>query len=254
MLGMLPLLSFTLNDQVSAAANDVTAVINKNTTEKELKDLQVFFEESGIELQLNKVKYNSNNEIVSLNITLKKGKSKSNYSSSSNTPITDIELGYKDGDLYIKSAGVLKIFTSKNGTAFHNRSINVDSIMKNHGLAFKFDQDNDSIFFKGNMNIKKLQDKIMKAFTFIKDEDGTFSFNGNFPSNFHSSGKQKFKFIDSPDIEKLIIIDGKESDFKTLDKLANEDKLAEVDFLKSKTAISIYGDKAKDGAIIATTK
>ena len=66
--------------------------------------------------------------------------------------------------------------------------------------------------------------------------------------------KKKFSFVDDPNIEKLIIIDGKEATFAQLDKLAKEDKLDSVDFLKSKTAVSIYGDKAKDGAIIATSK
>ncbi len=65
---------------------------------------------------------------------------------------------------------------------------------------------------------------------------------------------QKFRFVDNPDTEKLIVIDGKDSDFKTLDELAKNDKLESVDVLKSQTAMSIYGKKAKDGAIIATTK
>ena len=71
---------------------------------------------------------------------------------------------------------------------------------------------------------------------------------------FQLNNSRKFSFVDDPDIDKLIIIDGKESDFKTLDQLARSDKLEEVDFLKATTAISIYGDKAKDGVIIAITK
>ncbi|NNC70792.1 MAG: hypothetical protein HKN90_08240, partial [Flavobacteriaceae bacterium] len=44
------------------------------------------------------------------------------------------------------------------------------------------------------------------------------------------------------------------STFDELDALAKDDKLDSVDVLKGKTAVSIYGKKAKDGAIIATTK
>ena len=50
------------------------------------------------------------------------------------------------------------------------------------------------------------------------------------------------------------MIDGKKADFKKLDELAKSNKLKSVDFLKPDTAKSLYGKKAKDGAIIATTK
>ena len=87
---------------------------------------------------------------------------------------------------------------------------------------------------------------------FFDDEDHTLL---EWHSDKDHGGKhQKFRFVDNPETDKLIIIDGKESDFETLDKLAKEDKIESVDVLKSKTAMSIYGEKAKDGAIIATTK
>ena len=66
--------------------------------------------------------------------------------------------------------------------------------------------------------------------------------------------RKKFHFVDDPDIEKYIVIDGKPANFKKLDQLAKDDKLDTVDFLKPATAQSVYGKKAKDGAIIATTK
>lgn len=65
---------------------------------------------------------------------------------------------------------------------------------------------------------------------------------------------KQFIFLDDPEKEKLIIIDGKEASFKELDSLAKEGNLDSFDVLKPKTAMSIYGEKAKDGAIIVTTK
>ncbi len=64
----------------------------------------------------------------------------------------------------------------------------------------------------------------------------------------------KFRFIDDPSINKYIVIDGKKANFKKLDALAKSNQLSSVDFLKPETAMSLYGKKAKDGAIIATTK
>lgn len=234
--------------------NEITAVINKNTSEKELEDLKKFFLENGIELLIKKVEYNDQSEITSLSLILKKGNTKSQYSSSSQTPISEIELGYKDGNLYISNSGMFDIMAWKNQSGFSHPQIDMDSIMKKHSFAFDFDEEKDSLFFQGHFDVQKLKEQIMKSFSFNENEDGTFLFNGQQAHPFHNSGSQKYNFVDNPDIEKLIIIDGKEADFSTLDDLAKTNKLAEVDFLKPQTAISIYGDKAKDGAIIATTK
>ncbi|WP_281989547.1 hypothetical protein [Aquimarina aggregata] len=238
-------------------SDEVTAVINKNTSEKELEDLKAFFAESGIELILKKIEYNNKNELTSLSIVLKKGNSKSQYSSSSNTPISEIKLGYKDGNLYISNSGVFDIAAWKSQSGFNHVQVDMDSIMKKHNFAFNFnfDEESDSLSINGNhFDFQKLKDQIMSSFTFEEDEDGAFTFNGQKLRPFQNGKHQKFNFIDNPDIEKLIIIDGKEVSFDTLDKLAKTDQLDKVDFLKPETAISIYGDKAKDGAIIATTK
>ena len=108
---------------------------------------------------------------------------------------------------------------------------------------------------------RAMQERIEKRMVFReKDENGeiterVFKFDGSDdPMVFFGEGEQKrFQFVDDPNIEKIIIIDGKESDFKTLDQLAKDNKLEAVDILKSKTSISIYGERAKDGVIIATT-
>ncbi|WP_438425092.1 hypothetical protein [Aquimarina macrocephali] len=258
-LGMLSLTSFTTNSAKdliidNIQPNEITAVINKDTSEKELEDLKAFFLENGIELLIKKIEFNDKKEITSLSIVLKKGNSKSQYSSSSQVPISKIELGYKDGNLYISNSGMFDIAAWKNQSGFNHVQIDMDSIMKKHNFVFDFDEENDSLFFKGNFDAHKLKDQIMKSFTLEEDEDGNFFFNGQQMPHFQNFKSKKFNFVDNPDIEKLIIVDGKEVDFDTLDTLAKSDKLAEVDFLKPETAISIYGDKAKDGAIIATTK
>ncbi|WP_378177612.1 hypothetical protein [Aquimarina sp. SS2-1] len=234
--------------------NEIIATINKNTTEKELEDLKTFFLENGIELIIETIKFNDQNEITSLSVILKKGNAKSKYSSSSSEPISDVELGYKNGNLYITNSGMFDIASWRNQIGFNNRNFDMDSILKNQNFRFDFDKEGDSLFFNGqHFDIGKLKDQIMNSFNFEEDENGNFIFNGQqFPSHFNKS--KKFSFVDDPDIDKLIIIDGKEADFKTLDDLAKSDRLEEVDFLKPTIAMSIYGDKANDGAIIATTK
>jgi len=258
---MISLTSFTEQPNKQSTSrniqsDEITAVINKDTTEKELEDLTTFFAENGIELLIKKIEYNDQNEITSLSLTLKKGNSKSQYSSSSNQPISEIKLGYKDNGLYINNTGAFDIASWKGQSKIITQKMDLDSLMKKHNFAFDFDfdQDIDSLSFNGHFNIQKFKDQIMNSFSFEEDEDGNFFFNGQPMLPFHNRTHQKFRFIDNPDIEKLIIIDGKEANFETLNSLAKSDQLAEVDFLKSNTAVSIYGDKAKDGAIIAITK
>ncbi len=246
--------SYPQNAQNNTALNDITAVINKNTSEQELEDLKKFFAENGIELLIDKIKFNNQKEIVGLSITLKKGKSKSRYSSSSDAPISDLELGFKNDNLYITNSGMFDITSWKNQIGFTHHNFDMDSILKSHNFKFDFDKKGDSIFFNGqHFDISKLKDQIINSFEFKEDENGDFIFNGQ-QLPFHFNKSKKYSFVDDPDIDKLIIIDGKKSDFKTLDALAKSDKLQDVDFLKATTAISLYGDKAKDGAIIAITK
>ena len=119
-------------------------------------------------------------------------------------------------------------------------------------------------------NFNEIKEQVKDAFVFEEDKNGkrvVIKLN-NFNFNFDEEDEdrigaykkavvkkvQKFHFVDDPEIEKYIVIDGKKANFNTLDGLAKSNKLKSVDFLKSDTAKSLYGSKAKDGAIIATTK
>lgn len=179
-LGMFSLTAFTAHSEnnetlYTSQSDEVTAIISKNTTEKELKDLQTFFSENGIELILKKVEYNEQNEITSLSIILKRGNSKSQYSSSSSNPISEIELGFKDESLYITQSGSFDIATLGNHHSFHFPKAAMDSLMQKHNFAFNFDfnKDMDSIFSQNNFDITKFKDQIMRSFTFDEDENGT---------------------------------------------------------------------------------
>ena len=210
-----------------------------------MKDLVSFFKEHQIELKLKNVKFNSDNEITSISIIIKQGTNISEYASSSNLPIPDIELGLKKGSLFVTTkSNSMFAFSNGNINMSFQKMPQLDSLLQHHNFSFDFDP---SDLQDGMININEMLQEMMK-----NHQNGSATI---LPKRFNLLPKQgKYHFVDSPDIEKLIIIDGKEADFETLDKLANEDQLDSVDFLKSKTAISLYGNKAKDGAIIATTK
>lgn len=265
--------SSALSQNVVRLNDKVTATITKNTTRKELEDLKEFFGSNGITFQIKKVKYNTQNEIVALSFVLKsENGGQSKYSSSSNNPISDLELGKRDGSLFIESmenhSGLAQLQNLGGLSQLQNLQqlghMDIDSLMRDHGFTLGFDEEDGIFSINGqDFDIDEIERKMEKMFGHL-GENGSFNFNFDFdeddrPSTSANSNNDweempKYNFVDDPDVNKLIMIDGKESTFEELDRLAKDDKLQDVDFLKASTAVSIYGDKAKDGAIIAITK
>lgn len=233
------------------ALDEVTGVISKNTTEKQFEDLIAYFKEHEIKLDISEVNYNEQDEITGIKILLQKENQKSRYAMSSNVPIADLELGSKNGSLFITTKTNLQSDRiSAIMSEFEKANESFDNFLSEHPFSFSFSSD-------------QLRDLLNNAeFNFEEFANGFIHENeeDDKQSNYTKSQKKsrnslpKYNFINNPNINKLIIIDGKETDFRTLNKLAKSDQLDEVDNLKPATAISIYGKKAKDGAIIATTK
>lgn len=281
-LALISIVGFiTLNSFSTIKANNITLqqnesvniTIDSDTTDDELADIKNMLKEHGITVKFSNIKRNDIGEILGIKIELKDENGNTAVSqTSSNMPIQTFSFGRKNGSLYVSQGkshfGNFAFFGDDMTFDFN---FDHDSIFQHHfkkldslrfGSIFEFDDENNSFFFNGkSIDMDELKERMNKMFIF-KDDDGNFTMrggNGNyffFDDDEHSGHKkhQKFRFVDNPETEKLIVIDGKESDFETLDKLAKDDKLESVDVLKSQTAMSIYGDKAKDGAIIATTK
>lgn len=241
--------------------NDIKVTIDKNTKDSEFKEIVVTLKKNNIEAKFSGVKRNKNNEIIAIKIKLKDNHgNESNTSLSSDNPISTINLGTEKKSLYISSSDS-KSF-SFNGT--HSISKHFD---------FSFDDHEHKMTINGKtFEFDNIKEHIKDAFVFEEDSDGkrmvinlnNFDFDFDFDFNFNNDedekgttkqrNTQKFSFFDDPKIEKIIIIDGEKVDFKKLDKLAKANKLKSIDFLKADTAQSLYGKKAKDGAIIATSK
>jgi len=237
--------------------NEIKVTINKNTTDSEFKDIVATLKKHNIIAKFSGIKRNKKNEIVAIKIKLKDDNgNESNTSLSSDNPINTINLGAEKNSLYITSSDS-KSF-SFNGT--HSLSKHFD---------FSFDDEEHQLTINGKtFDFDDIKEQIKDAFVFEDDTDGkrviiklnnfNFDFDEDHEEENHEwttkQHSQKFHFIDDPQIEKYIIINGKKADFKKLDELAKADKLKSVDFLKPDTAKSIYGKKGKDGAIIATTK
>ncbi|KQB42103.1 hypothetical protein RCH33_1445 [Flavobacterium daejeonense] len=226
--------------------DNVKITIDKKTTEESFLEIKKMLKEHRIEVSFTQVKRNKEGELTALKIVLEDGKRGNAESEiSSNLPISQITFGRKDGLLFISEGNgemnLMNFMHSGNGMnfGFSNDSLTAQDFNFFGNNNSFFNNNADSSFFNSKgVNIDEIRKQMEQ---FFKQSEGAIS-NGS------------YKFFDDPKTNKLIIIDGKESDFKTLDELAKENKIDDVASLKSKIAMSIYGEKAKDGALIVTTK
>ncbi len=229
--------------------HEITATIDSENSELQLENLKGFFLENEMELIIKKITLNEQNKITGIYIVLKKGVDSTEFSSNSNLPIPKLTLGFRNNNVFISTPTLAThSFPNKNPASISWSSMTMDSLLKKHHFAFRLGSENEAKDFFDISELKEMINNFMS-----KDNDTLFrSFQQLKPPSL--SNTQQFKFTDNPSIHKLIIINGKESDFNTLNTYAIANQLAAVDILQPETAITIYGNKAKDGAIIATTK
>ncbi len=246
----IPITSYT--DSINNNAN-ISVTIDKNTTENNFKDISKTLNEYGITAQFSNIERNNTNELTGIKIRLSDANSATTAGFSSNTPLSQVNFGRKDGSLFITQGDIstnnaLSLFGNMpNMQAFgFNQDPSISDMLNGFNLNDFFNDKDGTFSFNGqNLNFSELQKQLQDQF----GSDAFWSFFGNLNPN-----ETPFYFIDDPDTGKIIIIDGKESNFETLNKLAKSNTIEAIDYLKPKTAISLYGSKAKDGAIIVTTK
>lgn len=272
-----PLFSFTNTvnyNYVPTFVDNVEITIDSKTTDDDFKNITKFLEENGIIASFSNIKRNETGLITGIKIklqdTITNNSTVSN--SSSNSPINKIVFGRKNGRLYFSQTNRPDPFLGHHNRKKHcapkgNRHAyraQRDSILKHHFKTFDnmfdYDEEHNSFTFNGqSFNFDDMRERMEELFQFSEDENGNRQliiqgFDNNFPFCSGNDSKPSFNFNDSVDSKKHIVIDGHNSTFDMLKKLALDNKLESVDKLKSQTAKSIYGEKAKMGAIIATTK
>lgn len=254
-----PLFAQTPSDSKQHIENSVSVTIDKNTSDSDFESIKDMLSEYDIDARFKNIKRNASKEITGITIELASEYSQASSTLSSSNPINDISFGSKNGNLYIgRNDNNIDMFAFFNGNNSFSFPSERDSIFGKHFKSFNLDD-----FFNGNSNlfmfngdsidIEALKDKFFGNFNATRAKQLNKSNNYNVPNN-NESDYYQYNFVDDPDKDTLIVIDGKISDFSTLDNLAKANKLKSVDVLKSDTAMSIYGEKAKDGAIIAITK
>ncbi|MBT8271196.1 MAG: hypothetical protein KJO25_04035 [Bacteroidia bacterium] len=248
--------AFHKSQRITNQSVDVDITIDEQTSDSDLDEIKNMLAEHHITVEFSSVERNDLKEITGIRIKLRDDSGTETVShTSGNQPIGEISFGRRDGQLFIdQGSTVMNMFAFFKGPNQMRFGFDQDSLFTKSPRSFMFNFDDffdtDSLFmFGGRAADMDAMRERMKAF--LKGRTGDSQFNWYFDLD---EAGQQYYFRDDPNLNKLIIIDGKESTFEELNRLAENNELDSVDVLKSKTAISIYGDKAKDGAIIATTK
>lgn len=251
--------SFLTNHISQQKADNITATITKDNTNKQLEELVAYFKENDITVSLEDIRRNTNNEITGIAITIEKNQQQSSMRSNSSAPIRDLELGYKNGNVFIGNSSTdtlgfggdsLQSLLQQSFGAINNSEI--DSLLSKNQFSFSFgSEDIRKLLKDSNFDFNDIQNQFFNHF--FNDEDNTNP-SSNLSKSANKNTLPKYQFFGSSHKNKLIIIDGKEANFKQLEKLAATDSIEELDNLKPSTAESIYGKKGVNGAIIASTK
>ncbi|MDD7885238.1 M56 family peptidase [Flavivirga sp. 57AJ16] len=238
-------------------------LITKDFTDADFKSTIKQAKDNGTTLKFNKIKRNSNGEITSIAASFKNSKGSGNFNLNGNTPIktfayyqndegfgfgTEIENKVVKGRLLSNTKAVIdrennknkksSVFLVKEDTLYIINNSKAHSISKS--ISPKFHQGNktisaDSIYF----GIKKSN---------LESTSSTYT---------DSTKTIKSKFVtgygNNENANPLYILDGKQISKEDM-KVINPNNIHSLSVLKDKSSTALYGDKAKDGVVIITTK
>ena len=271
--------------------NKITVTVDKNTTDEELESLKKMFKTNyKVTLDFTNVKRNSSGEITMINVTMTSKKSNANFNQNDTDGIHEfmisydqkkgsIEIGnHKSHDVHYKTKsgneviydikdehGNVSTWTSKDGkTTKTGKGHYVIHESHNDGegnhevrvISGSGGETNVWVTDEGNVSKKVTKTIIIESDGEHEDENIFIidSDEHNEDSIFVVNGDEDHIFISNDgDKKPLIYIDGKKSNSRKMEKLGGN-AIEKVEVIKGDQAIEKYGEKAKDGVILITTK
>lgn len=262
-------------------------VITKDFSKTDLDKLKVNLLKQGIELKYKKLMYNDANEIVGIELTVSNDKgNKAKLSQSGDVPIAPISIRY-DAENGTLALGNMKgmhdvhvaVHTDHDG-AMHKeirKEIIIDKdgekeliiIGGNGDNHFSHEDVDVKVMSDGNVWVSESGDstqiKHIKVIEIDEDTEGATKIMikkaepGEEDIDFQiktatgGHGSNDFVFINEDNGTPLIIMDGKEVPDGKMGDL-NHDNIETIEVLKGGKAVEKYGEKARDGVVIITSK
>lgn len=202
-------------------------IINKNFKKADFESLKEKLSKNGISFKYSNLKYNADNEIIEISISLKnKFGNESNLTQKNNIPIgAMIKYNTTTGELLVGN-------------------ISEDIVLGKFSTS-KIQSDNEQTTTK--VWVTKTGDSINK-----KDLK-LITVNGFKVDESNSNEKSIIVFDRSSNEKPLIYIDGKELENKNLEDI-DATHIEKMDVLTGERALDVYGTKGKNGVIMITSK
>ncbi len=235
--------SINQNGDYSQKKNDEIIIVTKNTTDTELDDLVISQKKNGLTLKFSGVKRNDNGAIIAIKIEASMEDANANYSISNTNAIKPIMIKYNsEGSVSIGNTEAANKFILSNDK---NKVVEViTEVIKDENGIDKEVEEDVIIIREQDKNHKENDVLIFRQGDSIMDKkDLKFK-----------TTKSKIIFRDKKDdSEPLLILNGKELKRSKLDDITPEE-IEEVKVLKGESATVIFGDRAKDGVVLISTK
>jgi len=262
-------------------------VITKDFSKSDLDKLKANLLKEGIELKYKKLKYNDANEIIGIELAVSNNKgNKAKLSQSSTEPIAPISIGYdaKNGTLTLgnmKGMHDVHVAVHPDHDGTMHREIRKEIIIDKDGEkeVIIIGGDGDSHYSHEDVDVKVMSDGnvwVSESGDSTKDKHievieidegsegatkilikkgkpGEEDIDVKIKTVSGEHGDNDFVFINDGEGKPLIIMDGKEVPDGKMEDLDHEN-IETIEVLKGSKAVEKYGDKARDGVVIITSK
>lgn len=249
----------------------VEAIIFKNSTKADLKNIIDDLEAKGLSVKFKSLKRNSIGNITAIKIEANSKTSKANYNIKANDPIKPIKISYNPNNETINISGANSqnaiVASFKGNTNKQNETVIIKE--ENKTQFYSTTQKDSVIYIIDGDVVKKealeiLEPSKIKSIKVIKDKKSiekygdvegvikiiTKSQNDKEASN---TAINIVKNSTSQNKNALYILNGKEVNKNIVDEL-KKDNITFISVLKDEKATKKYGEKGKNGVIIIETK
>ena len=250
----------TTNLESSYKGDVTTLIISKNMSDDELDNTVKEFKKSGVVLKFSNLKRNSNGAITKISISASSKNSKAKFEAHSDKPISAIIITYNSEDDSISIGNTspsVSSFTYEIKDGKHRvkktekgNNVFVHSSHSDDADSHEIIEDDDKIIIKTDGKIKTIKKSSENTFHIISDDEGELHEE---TIEIKKTSKKGMHIAFGENENPLILLDGKEITKQEMEAL-DTDTVKTIEVIKDDNNVKKYGEKAKDGVVIITSK
>lgn len=224
--------------------DSLKVIFNKDMSDADLEKMKVKLSEVGVTFKYKRLKRNSTGEIIAIITEFSSKDNSGTYNISSSDPIEPFYFELTKNEFTV---GKIK-HKDKNSLVVSRISSTQSSKTKQRTVK-NGNKETDTTIIGEPIVFKEID---TSSFNFRRSISNSMSKDGSgisIDASEHDNSTIRFPYNHKP----YIIVDGEEAALDVL-HILNPSTIESMEVIKGKNAVGIYGNKAKDGAIIVNTK